>query len=153
MCPETSKWPYVCPPDCIKSKTCNYPKCRYSATDADIAYRERLSSTREGIDITSKELNDMIKLITPLVKQGQSFEAIWATHRDEFPCGVRTAYAYQAKGILGLPDLTLPRKVRIKKRKSKKTIVESVSIEQVIHIVILISYLWRIRYVLFSVIL
>lgn len=120
MCPETSKWPYVCPPDCIKSKTCNYPKCRYSATDADVAYRERLSSTREGIDITSKELNDMIKLITPLVKQGQSFEAIWATHRDELPCGVRTAYAYQAKGILGLPDLTLPRKVRIKKRKSTK---------------------------------
>jgi IS30 family transposase len=62
----------------------------------------------------------MDELITPLVRQGQSFEAIWQTHEKELPIGVRSAYNYQEAGILSTADIELPRKVRMKPRKKKE---------------------------------
>lgn len=120
MCPVTLKWPYICPSNCKKRSSCTYPKCRYDAADADSAYRARLVLSREGINATPEELEAMKALVIPLVKQGQSFEAIWISHADELPCGVRSAYTYQAKGILDLADPHLPRKARMKKRKKTK---------------------------------
>jgi IS30 family transposase len=117
MCNSTKQWPYVCPQGCPKKAYCNYPKCSYFAADADIAYRIRLVSSREGIDITKEELEALNTLVVPLIRQGQSFEAIWATHADELPVGVRTAYNYQQAGILKTADIELPRKVRMRKRK------------------------------------
>lgn len=120
MCSKTIKWPYVCPLDCTKRKSCTYPKCRYSAATADALYHDRLVSSREGINLTQGELEAMSKLIVPLVRKGQSYEAIWATHADELHCSVRTAYSYQAKGLFHISHVYLPRKVRIKKRKTTK---------------------------------
>jgi IS30 family transposase len=119
MCPTTQSWPFICPKNCPKKAWCGYPRCSYSAADADSAYRLRLSCTREGINVTPEELKAMDELITPLVRQGQSFEAIWATHAEELPVGVRTAYNYQSTGILSTANIELPRKVRMKKRKDK----------------------------------
>jgi hypothetical protein len=62
----------------------------------------------------------MDELITPLVRQGQSFEAIWQTHEKELPIGVRSAYNYQETGILSTADIELPRKVRMRPRKKKE---------------------------------
>lgn len=59
----------------------------------------------------------MSKIAAPLVKQGQSFEAVWCRHPDELPCGLRSAYAHQARGLLGIADAALPRKARMEKRK------------------------------------
>lgn len=70
--------------------------------------------------MTPEELSAMNDLVVPLVKKGQSFEAIWITHKDELPCVVRTAYNYQEKGLFDIADLHLPRKVRMKKRKRQK---------------------------------
>lgn len=120
MCPTTERWPYVCPDACPRRGGCGYPKCRYDAADADAAYRARLSSSREGANLTDAELESMRALVGPLVRRGQSFEAIWAAHADELPCGVRTAYSYQAKGLLGLADPHLPRKARLRKRSEPK---------------------------------
>ena len=120
MCPTTLEWPYICPQDCPKARGCTYPKCRYSAYEADEKYKKRLVSSREGVDISPAELEEMKEIIVPLIKQGQSFEAIWANHSDELPCTVRTAYSYQEKGLFGLADPHLPRKARMKKRKRKK---------------------------------
>jgi IS30 family transposase len=117
MCATTKAWPHVCPSGCPKRGYCGYPKCSYRAADADGAYRSRLISSREGIDVTPEELEAMNALVAPLVRQGQSFEAIWATHAGELPVGVRTAYSYQAAGILETADIELPRKVRMKKRR------------------------------------
>lgn len=116
-CPATQRWPFVCPAACPKRGVCGYPKCRYDAADADEAHHARLVSSREGIDLSPEELKAMVDTVNPLVKQGQSFEAIWATHAGELPCGVRSAYNYQEKGLLDLTDLHLPRKARMKKRK------------------------------------
>lgn len=119
MCPKTLKWPYICPPHCPKRSHCNFPKCSYDAILADEASQTRLISSRQGIDLTQAELEEMKELIVPLIKQGQSFEAIWLTHGNELPCGLRSAYNYQEKGLFDIADLHLPRKVRIKKRKRK----------------------------------
>lgn len=117
MCPTTEKWPYVCPLVCTKRSYCSFPKCSYRAHEADSAYKDRLSASRVGIDLTDEELAAMRELVVPLVKQGQSFEAIWATHKDELPVCVRTAYSYQDAGLFGIEHLHLPRKVRVRKRK------------------------------------
>lgn len=120
MCPTTEKWPYICPEGCPKRGACGYPKCRYDASSAEEAYRSRLSSSREGIGLTEEQLAEMTRIVEPLVKQGHSFEAIWAIHADELPCGVRCAYNYQEKGLFGIEDLRLPRKVRMRKRRKGK---------------------------------
>lgn len=117
MCPTTEKWPYVCPKDCHKRYGCTFPKCSYDARDADLAYREMLSSSRAGICATEDELDAINAIVVPLSKQGQSFEAIWATHADELSICVRSAYKYQELGAIGLASLDMPRKARLIPRK------------------------------------
>jgi IS30 family transposase len=119
MCAVTEAWPYVCPTSCQKRVHCSFPKCSYDATDADHSYQDRLASSREGIGVTDDELEALDKLMTPLVKQGQSFEAIWETHGAELPVCVRTAYNYQDQGLLSTANIELPRKVRCRPRKKK----------------------------------
>lgn len=120
MCPDTERWPYVCPEQCPKRAWCGLPKCSYDAGDADAAYRETLSSSRSGICCTQEELDAMNSVIVPLAKRGQSFEAIWAEHGDEMPVCVRSAYKYQAQGAIGLTSLDMPRKARLLPRRRKE---------------------------------
>jgi len=116
MCPTTGSWPYVCPPHCAKRPHCSYPKCSYGAAEAHGAYLARLKASREGANVTPEQLEAMDGLVTPLVRQGQSFEAIWATHAHELPVGVRSAYNYQERGLLTTAHVELPRKVRCRPR-------------------------------------
>lgn len=117
QCPWTSKWPYVCPPHCRKRGGCNYPKYRYRASEAHAQAQTRLSESRRGIDISEEELCALNELVAPLIKQGQSFEAIWATHQEELPICVRSAYNYQENSLLTCLNAELPRKVRLRPRK------------------------------------
>ena len=117
MCPTTESWPYVCPEGCPKRGWCALPKCSYDAGDANAAYREKLSSSRSGMCVTQEGLDAMNGIVVPLAKQGQSFEAIWATHAAELPVCVRTAYKYQEAGAVGLTSLDMPRKARLLPRK------------------------------------
>lgn len=120
MCPTTEKWPYICPDNCKKKTGCGFPKCSYSASSADESYRQRLSSAREGIDLTDDQLKTLNATVSKLVKQGHSFEAICAEHLDEIGICARTLYYYQEKGYLSIPTLELPRKVKLKPRTKKK---------------------------------
>lgn len=122
MCPLTTKWPYVCPSNCCKRRYCSYPKCSYSASRAHKAYQDRLSESRSGIAVEEDELAFINNLICPLIKKGQSFEAIWATHKDELPISMRSAYTYQELGVLGIKALEMPQKVRRRPRKRTKPI-------------------------------
>lgn len=116
MCPDTERWPYVCPEKCSKRAYCGFPKCSYDAEAADANYRVRLASSREGIDMSDEQLLSLDKIVTPLVKQGHSFEAICFTHEEVGVCA-RTLYNYQDKGLLSTANIELPRKVRLKPRK------------------------------------
>ncbi len=57
-----------------------------------------------------------------IVKQGQSIRQICVNNADEIMVDERTIYNYIDNGILSVRNLDLPRKVRYKKRKAKKTI-------------------------------
>lgn len=117
MCPTTEKWPYVCPDGCPKRTRCSYPKCSYSAHDAHGTYDARLADSRTGICLSKEELKAMGDVVVPLVRQGQSFEAVWSNHADELPVGIRTMYNYQKDGRFELANIDLPAKVRRKPRK------------------------------------
>ncbi len=118
MCEKTERWPYVCPEACPKRIQCNYPKVSYKAREADMNYRARLVFAREGINISPEELEAMVRKVKKLLGQGQSLEAIWIEHGGEMPVTVRTFYTYTERGVMGLSNMDLPRKVRYKKRKT-----------------------------------
>ena len=117
MCPETGSWPHVCPPSCRKRPHCTWPRVRYRAEEAQAAYEGRLRDSRSGIDLTEEELERLNSIVAPLVRRGQSFEAICATHGGELGVGVRTLYNYQEAGILETSNAELPRKAGLRPRK------------------------------------
>ena len=75
MCSRLISPPYVC-------NGCGIRSCRqdtkyyYRAQIAEQDYREVLSGTRRGINKTALELDDLDRLISPLLKQGQPLNHI-----------------------------------------------------------------------------
>lgn len=65
----------------------------------DLKYKECLSQSRAGINITRHELHQEDMVITPLIFQGQSPYQIITNH-PELDMSVRTLYSYLDKGIL-----------------------------------------------------
>lgn len=107
----------------------NYPKCRftkyrYSANTADSDYRSTLVECRQGFNIDLCTLKQIGRIITPLLKQGQSIEHILINH-PEIALSHQTLYTYLESNIfktlgfdIGVIDLR--RKVSRKLPKSKK---------------------------------
>lgn len=79
-------------------------------------YKETLTSSRAGIDLTNDEFITMNKIIMEDVKKGHSFYMICKNHKGEFPVKERTLYNYMEKQYLSIKNIDLPRKVRYKKR-------------------------------------
>lgn len=117
MCPTTQKWPYVCPDGCRKRAHCGFPKCSYRKEEAQRSYKRRLSESREGINMTEGDFNDLDATVSKLVRQGHSFEAISLAH--DLPVCTRTLYVYQEKGLFSVAHAHLPRKVRVKPRRKR----------------------------------
>jgi len=119
VCPTLNKAPYVC-------NGCGVKSCRqsikyyYRAQYAQQLYSETLSGSRRGVNKTPLELDDLDRLITPLLRRGQSLNHIFATHEDEINCSRRTLYSYIAQGALTAGNMDLPRQVRYKPRKVRK---------------------------------
>jgi len=93
VCQRLEAAPYVC-------NGCGLRNCRqnvkyyYRAQIADQNYRERLSSSRSGINKTALELDDMDRIVSPLLKQGQPLNHIRNTR--------------SRVGMLPAHDLSLP---------------------------------------------
>lgn len=58
----------------------------------------------------------MDKLVSPLLKQGQSLSHIYFSHAGEIGCSQRTLYNYIDQKLFTAINLDLPRKVRYKPR-------------------------------------
>ena len=95
-------------------------KYRYNAVFADRKYKERLSSSRTGINMTKHELRQKDMVITPLIYQGQSPYQIITNH-PELDMSVRTLYSYLNDGVLTARNVDLKRKVKFKPRNVHKT--------------------------------
>jgi len=128
FCNRLDKAPYVCN-GCSKSITrCTIAhKYHYDAVFAERKYREKLSSSREGIGMTRQELHQKDSVISPLIFQGQSPYQIITNH-PELDMSVRTLYTYLDEGILSARNIDLKRKVKFKPRKVHKTQIRDRSV-------------------------
>jgi IS30 family transposase len=118
-CVTTKRFPYVCN-GCGNESTCYLGRYHYKARVANANYTETLSKSREGADITQKELEHLDQLISPLILRGQSITHIYENHKDQISCTQRTLYNYFEKQMFTAKNIDLPRKVKYKKRKKHK---------------------------------
>lgn len=110
--------PFVCT-HCFKRAWCTLEKARYIASKAQVAHDARLSAAHAGISCNPEDLKDMVDKVKGLLSQGQSLQAIWVTHESEFPVCERTFYNYMDKGVMGLANIELPKKVKYAPRKKR----------------------------------
>ncbi len=108
--------PYVCNA-CPKERNCHLDHCLYQAKQAQKQYEDTLVKSREGINMTTEELEALNDLISPLVLKGQPLSHIFAVHGDEIPVCRRTLYNYFDQRIFTARNIDLPRRVRYKKRR------------------------------------
>lgn len=118
-CHRVKKFPHVCN-GCEHKTTCKLNKYRYNAKHAESKYRDKLETSRNGINISESELDDVDNLITPLIKKGQPITHIYANHSAEIRCSERTLYSYIDMGLLSIRNIDLRRKVKYKPRKKRR---------------------------------
>jgi len=117
-CDKLNKPPYVCN-YCDNQKKCPLVKRIYDAAYAQRQYEKTLSKSREGINMTPEELQELNDLISPLILKGQPLSHIFAVHADEIPVCRRTLYNYLDQRVFQARNIDLPRRVRYKKRKKR----------------------------------
>ncbi len=119
ICSKLSKPPYVCN-GCETRNNCTLEKRTYKASEAQREYELIRSESRQGLQITELEVIRLDKLISPLIKKGQSLHHIFVNHADEIMFHKRTLYNYVDKGIFSARNIDMPRVVRMGKRKPVK---------------------------------
>lgn len=77
-CGRLNKAPYVCNA-CSSIVSCPYYRLIYVAKFADYSYHELLSSSREGINQTAESIQELDRLITPLIFKGQSIGHLYVS--------------------------------------------------------------------------
>ncbi len=110
--------PYVCN-GCTEKFTCKLTKYYYRALPSFNKYKTILSESRQGANLTELELSNLDKVISPLIKQGQSISHIYKT--NDISCSRATLYKYVSNNYFSARNIDLPRKVKMKKRKQKRT--------------------------------
>lgn len=123
QCKRLNQPPYVCNGCPHKSTGCTKPKQIYDGLRSQREYEKKLSESRQGINMTPKELKKLDELISPLVLNGQPLSHIFAVHSDDIPICRRTLYNYFDQRVFKARNIDLPRRVRYKRR--KKTTAES----------------------------
>lgn len=111
VCSHLSGPPYVCN-GCSNLRSCTLEKSMYIAEDAQREYKQCLSESRKGISIDEQEVLRLDKIITPLIKKGQSLHHICSNNRDAIMHSEKTIYNYVNYGIFTARNIDLPRKVR-----------------------------------------
>ena len=117
LCKRIVYAPFTCN-GCENKAGCRLTKYFYKALPSFNSYKTTLSESRQGINMSELELCSLDKIISPLVKQGQSISHIHKTH--DISCSKATLYNYLDKHCFSIGPLDLPRKVKLKKRKSQK---------------------------------
>ena len=69
--------------------------------------------------MTELELANLDRLVSPLIKKGQSISHIYKTNAISYSRA--SLYNYLSKNCFTAGPIDLPRKVRMKKRKQKRT--------------------------------
>ena len=107
--------------NCPDIKKCKLTKYFYSAKVANNNYLYTLKDSREGVNLTQPELNQIAHIIVPLIKQGQSIYSILENHKEINLCS-KTLYNYIEMGLFrewGITNISLKRAVKRKNRSKK----------------------------------
>ena len=119
-CSRRDRSPGACN-GCASFSKCHYEKFMYKAQDAEHEYKELLSDSRIGENLTTSEAKEIADILSPLLAQGQSPYQILQNHPELKICE-KTIYNYLEQGTLhefGLGPLNLRRQVS--RKISKKT--------------------------------
>ena len=119
LCPRLLKPPYVCN-GCGKAYDCPLEKRFYFASNADQDYHTSLSEARSGISFSEDELMALDKVISPLIRQGQSPHHVYVTNRDSIMVSERTIYRLIDSCLISARAFDLPRKIKFKPRRKKQ---------------------------------
>lgn len=117
LCPDISK--------------CRLDKYFYYAKQAHESYLYTLKDSREGVNLSTTEMLEIVNIIKPLLKQGQSIYQILKNHPEIKICS-KTLYMYIESGIFkdyGINNFSLRRQVAMRKRKKLKKRKEPVNYE------------------------
>ena len=90
LCEKLKKPPYVCN-DCPQIRNCSHDFYFYRANYANDIYSETKSSSRSGINQTPESLEQLDRLVSPLLLQGQPLSHIFASNQESVPCSIRTS--------------------------------------------------------------
>mgnify|MGYP003297542502 CR=1 FL=1 len=122
-CPRLARPPFVCngcPEENTGRKGCMLPKILYSPHAAQENYRQRLSESRQGINLTEGEIRQIDDILAAGLEKGQSPHHIMLAHRDEFTICEKSVYRLiQAKAFRMTRRWMLPEATKRKPRKSK----------------------------------
>lgn len=116
---------------CPKISNCRLDKYFYHAKQAHESYLYTLKDSREGVNLTTKEMLNIVEIIKPLLKKGQSVYQILQNHPEIKLCS-KSLYTYIESGIFedyGVNNFSLRRQVSMRKRKKLKKRKEPVNYE------------------------
>lgn len=117
-CLKLEKPPYVCN-GCETEHKCTLRKRYYLHKVAQKAYEKTLSGSREGFNITEQEIANINKILTPLVKKGQSPRHVYINNRNQFTFCLKSLYTYLDAGLFEVRNIDLLRKCKLKPRRKK----------------------------------
>lgn len=117
-CERLDKSPYVCN-GCKSRNGCRKERLTYLAKNAHDDYLINFSESKKGIDLSLEEIENINKIITPLIKEKkQSINHVYVNHSDILNFSKQTFYNYIDYNIFSFRNIDLPRKVRYKVRKN-----------------------------------
>lgn len=122
-CSRRDRSPGACN-GCPKWHSCRFDKYSYNPEKAQDAYRDTLTDSRAGVNLTYSEAKNIASVVKPLLKQGLSPYRILQSH-PELGISEKTLYNYIEdnvfREIAGITVMDLRRQVsrRIPKKKKK----------------------------------
>ena len=119
FCIQLLQAPFVCN-GCDKRGRCTLTKYEYRPVLAQKAYRELLSSSREGFNLTEAEFLQINEIVKDGLKRGLSPYNIYENNKNSLLCSARTVYRLIDARAIDPMNVDLPFKVRYKPRKKKK---------------------------------
>ena len=116
-CERLKHSPYVCN-GCKSRSGCRKIRWTYYAREAQRDYEDLIKSCRQGINLNLEEIHNINKVITPLVKKGQTTNHLYINHPDILDFSKSSFYRYINDGVFEFGPLDFPRIVKYKKRKN-----------------------------------
>jgi len=118
-CSKLQLPPYVCN-GCPDRTACTLQKFIYDPSYAEHEYRTTLSEARQGFNLTERQVQEINRLVSPLLRKGQSVHHIVVHHKAELAVSEQSIERLIDAGALSFKPEEQRRKYKIKPRKSKQ---------------------------------